>query len=260
MHIIIYSVRPVTSCFLPTQTVPVQPRGGTFLSLHFWYFQSSFSMCKLKMCPNRRMRNETVLFLRGGRRRYTCGKPPVISSRAEVNGRRKYSSKCTHIWGRLKLKANSCRPACRTVSPSSGQSSSGNTKKTFSFTHLRSVSHKKRHLLHKGRITSPQRVYLRLLEACKKRIQSRVSAEKTPTSELQRAVFTSETSLFMQISASDHWRLSAFLRLFHRKLNILGGFGQDKQCEDAILNSAGEDIFNPSSVIAQIHGRVSYVK
>lgn len=62
----------------------------------------------------------------------------------------------------------------------------------------------KRHLLHKGRITSPRRVYLRLLEACKKRIQSRVSAEKTPTSELQRAVFTTETSLFMQISASEH--------------------------------------------------------
>lgn len=206
------------------------------------------------MCPNRRMRNETVLFLRGGRRRYTCGKPPVISSRAEVNGRRKYSSKCTHIWGRLKLKANSCRPACRTVSPSSGQSSSGNTKKTFSFTHLRSVSHKKRHLLHKGRITSPQRVYLRLLEACKKRIQSRVSAEKTPTSELQRAVFTSETSLFMQISASDHWIFTGNW--------IFWGFWTKQTVWRRHLElwDAGEDIFNPSSVIASIHGRVSYVK
>lgn len=213
------------------------------------------------MCPNRRMRNETVLFLRGGRRRYTCGKPPVISSRAEVNSRRKYSSKCTHIWGRLKLKANSCRPACRTVSPSSGQSSSGNTKKTFSFTHLRSVSHKKRHLLHKGRITSPQRVYLRLLEACKKRIQSRVSAEKTPTSELQRAVFTSETSLFMQISASEHEDFLLFYDYFTGNWIFWGFWTRQTVWRRHLeLWDAGEDIFNPSSVIASIHGRVSYVK
>ncbi len=40
-------------------------------------------------------------------------------------------SKCTHIWGRLKLKANSCRPACRTVRPSSGQSSSERQRTRF---------------------------------------------------------------------------------------------------------------------------------
>lgn len=219
------------------------------------------------MCPNRRMRNEAVFcffFKRGAASSHvlkTRLEPPVISSGAEANSRRKYSSKCTHIWGRLKLKANSCRPACRTVSPSSGQSSSVKHKEDVFFHTPALRLAQKRHLLHKGRITSPQRVYLRLLEACKKRIQSRVSTEKTPTSELRRAVFTSETSLFMQISASEH---EDFLLLYDYFTGnwIFWGFRTKRAVWRRHLGlwDAGEDIFNLLSVIAQIHGRVSHVK
>lgn len=41
-----------------------------------------------------------------------------------VSFKQKSPSKNTHIWGRLKLKANSCKPVCRTVTLSSGQLSS----------------------------------------------------------------------------------------------------------------------------------------
>lgn len=91
----------------------------------------------------------------------------------------------------------------------------------------------KRHLLHKGRITSPRRVYLRLLEACKKRIQSRVSAEKTPTPTLFSHLKLHFSCRFQPLNTKTF----CFSMIISQETEYFGGFGQNKQCEDAILNS-----------------------